>query len=150
MKKTLILVISLLILTACSSEEDIVIDNKTSFKRLVVQKVINNSSSTDLSKTVEDTETIQEILNLVEELEVERSNNDDIFKLIKSKDTYILGFYNEQYHFTDHFPYSFYVTENGTFIFLQRRVDESWTPRISLKQHKDLLDEMLEIAEVDF
>lgn len=147
------LLIILFVLSACSGNEIEVIEinNKNFSNALFIQKVVDDSSTEEMTKMVSDQQKIEKILTMVDGLKVEETNTDYMFKEMKSRNTYMFVFTEgEELPLEKEIPYAFNVLEDGTFFFSYKNVNSHQKPRKTIEKHKDLLNEMKQLLEIDF
>ncbi|MFC4559338.1 hypothetical protein ACFO3D_14150 [Virgibacillus kekensis] len=138
-------------LIGCSENKTVInIDDKSSFSTLVIQKMENNSSSEEMTKIIRDKQKIKQILKLVEGVKVKETKKDYAFNQLKSKSSYMFGFFEGEKTETGRIPYAFYILADGTFIFTYKEVNSIQQPRITVKKHEDLLNEIKRRLEIDF
>ncbi|MDF2789859.1 MAG: hypothetical protein K0S80_2957, partial [Neobacillus sp.] len=78
-------------------------------------------------------------------------NTEYLLDELKSQDSYSFSFAEgEKLESAKQIPYSFTVLNDGTFFFTNKDVNSIQQPRMILKKHKELLNEMKELLEVDF
>jgi hypothetical protein len=75
--------IFILLISACSKEEVVKFENKNTSTAIIVQKVINNSSSSDMNKIIKDRQKIQELLTLIEGLKVKKADKRSFLPLLR-------------------------------------------------------------------
>ncbi|MFZ3579165.1 hypothetical protein [Virgibacillus sp. DJP39] len=145
------LVVIVLLLGACSgNEKTIQLEDRSFANTLFIQKVENNSSSEEMSKTVKDKDKIEEVLSMVEGLNVQKINTDTFMENLKSQNSYMLGFFKGNGTNTEKGKYAFNILEDGTVLFNSDKVDNPGTLLITTKKHKDLLNEMKQLLEINF
>ncbi|MEH7309312.1 hypothetical protein [Neobacillus drentensis] len=147
-----ITIIVSILLSACSANEEVIkIHSKDSLRTLFIQKVEGNSSSEEMTKIVKDKDKIEKILSKIEGLKVEDSNSQFAFDELKSQNTYTFSFFDsEKFESGKEVPYAFSVLNDGTFIFTHKDVGLIKTPRMTIAKHKDLLNEMKQLLEINF
>ncbi|MED3652853.1 hypothetical protein P4489_00585 [Heyndrickxia sporothermodurans] len=141
-----------ILLCACSgNKEEIKIVKKNSLSTIFIQKVVDNSSSEEMTKIVKDKKMVEKILSMVEGLKVKKSNSKYIFDEMKTQNTYSFGFFeNEKIQSGKKVPYAFYVLNDGTFVFTHNDVGSIKKTRITIDKHKDLLSKMKQLLEINF
>lgn len=143
----------LVLMGACSGKEEEVaeIKDKNFSGMLMIQKVEGDTSSEEMNKIIRDKQKIEEILTMVEGLEVIETDTDEMKDKLKSQDSYSFGFAEgKNFESAKPIPYSFTVLNDGTFFFTYKEVNSIQQPRMSIKKHKELLNEMKQLLEVDF
>ncbi|MGN8647283.1 hypothetical protein [Gracilibacillus sp. HCP3S3_G5_2] len=150
-KIPVILVILLGLLCACSPEEQIVqIEDKDFANILLIQKVENNFTSEQLSKQIEDQEMIEQVLTMVEGLKVEEIDNEELIKILESQDNYYMfDFYEGEDTNILRGDYGFHVLEDGTMLFNVDLLSVT-NPLVTVETHKELLEAMKEMLEINF
>ncbi|EQB36292.1 MULTISPECIES: hypothetical protein [Virgibacillus] len=117
----------------------------------MIQKSVNNSSSEELTKMVNEKQKIKQILTIIEGLKVKRTTSEKVFEKMKTQDNYTFAFSEgKELKVGKKASYAFYVLEDGTFIFPYSDVNSLQEPLITIKKHKELLGEIKELSEVDF
>jgi len=151
-KNTISLLIILFLLSACTKKEEIVkIKDKNFSDMLLIQKVEGNTTSEELTKTVKDKQKIKEILTMVDGLKVQEKNGDDIIERMKSQDYYTFAFAEgDKMVSGEQIPYAFSVFNDGTFVFSHEDINLSLKPRVTIKKHKELFNEIKKLLKVDF
>lgn len=144
--------ILLCLLVGCSnSEQTLEIQPKEKAGSLFIQKVENNTSSEELTKIVRDQGQIEEVLSKIEGLKVEDISSDEMMDKMKSSDTYMFVFSEgKEMEPGKAAPFAFNVLENGTFLFSYSGFDSPQKPLITVDEHKELLEELKELAGIEF
>lgn len=140
-------------MSACSGkkEEVVEIEDKNFSGMLMIQKVEDGTSSEEMNKIIRDKQKIEEILTMVEGLEVIETDTDEMNDTLKSQDSYSFGFAEgKKLESAKPIPYSFTVLNDGTFFFTHKEVNSIQQPRMSIKKHKELLNELKQLLVVDF
>lgn len=117
---------------------------------LFIQKVEDNASSEEMTKIVKDKQKVKKILTMIEGLKVKETNSEYVLEQMKSQNTYIFSFSEDENIETGVVPYAFNVLNDGTFIFTHEKVNSLQKPRITTGKHQDLLNEMKQLLEIDF
>ncbi|SFL91915.1 hypothetical protein SAMN04487943_10590 [Gracilibacillus orientalis] len=151
-KLSVILVVLISLLCACSTEQKTVqVDNKDFVNTLFVQKVENNFTSDKLLKQIEDQEKIEQVLSMVEGLEAEEIDNDELIGVLENHANYYMFQFSEGENTnTDRGDYGFQVLEDGIILFSYDQPNTSSQPLITVNTHKDLLEDMKEMLEITF
>lgn len=140
-------------MSACTEKKNEVvkIEDKNFSGMLIIQKSENNRSSEVMTKIIRDKQKIEKILAMIEGLEVRETKTDKMIASIKSQDSYsfILA-EGEKIESGKPAPYSFAVLNDGTFFFTSKEVNIPQKPRKTIVEHKELLNEMKQLLEVDF
>jgi hypothetical protein len=145
------IVMTFLLSTCSGNEETIKLEDKSFASTLFIQKVEDNSSAEEMTKIVKDEEKIEQILAMIEGLKVEETNNEYALDEMKLQKTYIFNFFEgEKMETAKEVPYAFSVLEDGTFIFTHNDFNSPQVPRITLEKHKELLDDIKQLFEIDF
>ncbi|MED3652109.1 hypothetical protein [Heyndrickxia sporothermodurans] len=141
-----------ILLCACSgNKEEIKIDKKNSLSTIFIQKVVDNSSSEEMTKIVKDKKMVKKILSMVEGLKVKKSDSQYIFDEMKTQNTYSFNFFeSEKIQSGKKVPYAFYVLNDGTFVFTHNDVGSIKKTRITIDKHKDLFSKMKQLLEINF
>jgi len=141
-------------MSACSGqkEEVVEIEDKNFSGMLMIQKVEDDgTSSEEMNKIIRDKQKIEKILTMVEGLEVIETDKDEMIDALKSQDSYSFGFAEgKKFESAKPVSYSFTILNDGTFFFTHKEVNSIQQPRMSIKKHKELLNEMKQLLEVDF
>ncbi|SEQ55790.1 hypothetical protein [Piscibacillus halophilus] len=129
------LVVVILILSACSNDEEVVtFENKDFANTLIVQKVENSSSSSDKKKTVTDKEKIEKVLSKVEGLKVKKISVEDSMDQLQGQEVYTFGFFKDP-ESAENGEYAFNVLEDGKILINYDDVANPNTPLITLDTH---------------
>ncbi|MGF2616218.1 hypothetical protein FZC84_00385 [Rossellomorea vietnamensis] len=158
MKKTynflsiIILLLTAFCMGACSAGEEVVdIEDKSFAEMLFVQKVENDLTDETLTKSITDQSKIEETLELVSGLTIKELSTNEFFTELKSQNSYMFSFFKTEQFTSGVTPYTFYILEDGTFMFTYDGVDSlREKPLISLESDKDLFDKIKEHLEIDF
>lgn len=145
------LIVILFLFSACSGNgEAIKIEDKSFANTLFIQKVEDNSTAEELSKIVRDKEKIEQVLSLVEGLKVEEIKKENFFDELKSHNSYMFGFLKDKKIKTGKIPYSFYILDDGTFLFNYENDDSQRTLRVTIEKQKKLFEEIKQLLKIDF
>lgn len=147
------LTLILFLLSACSGKEEVIqIENKNFSGTLWIQKVEDNSSSEEMTKIVRDKQKIEQILTMVDGLKVKEKDTEYMFDELKSHNAYMFiiteGKKMESGKVVP--SYAFNVLDDGTFFFTNINVNSIRKPRMTTEKHKDLLNEMKQLLELNF
>ncbi|MGN8682416.1 hypothetical protein ACTNEO_14795 [Gracilibacillus sp. HCP3S3_G5_1] len=126
------------------------IEDKDFANILLIQKVENNFTSEQLSKQIEDQEMIEQVLTMVEGLKVEEIDNEELIKILESQDNYYMfDFYEGEDTNILRGDYGFHVLEDGTMLFNVDLLSVT-NPLVTVETHKELLEAMKEMLEINF
>jgi hypothetical protein len=140
-------------MSACTEKKKEVVEikDKNFSGMLMIQKLEDNISSEEMTKIVRDKQKIEKIVTMVEGLEVRETKTDKMLDVIKAQDSYSFIFAEgERVESGKPAPYSFTVLNDGTFFFTSKDVNSIQKPRKTIVEHKELLNEMKQLLEVDF
>ncbi|WP_430787006.1 hypothetical protein VBD025_15320 [Virgibacillus flavescens] len=104
-----------------------------------------------MTKTIKDKQKIKKVLTMIEGLKVKKSSSESIVKQLKSQNNYSFGFAeSDKLESGKKIPYTFSVLKDGTFIFPYEDFNSLQKPRITIEKHKELLNEIKELLEINF
>lgn len=151
--RSLMIVFILALISACSEQkvEVIELQDKNFSCMLMIQKMEGNTVSEEMNKIVRDKQKIEKLLAMIEGLEVRETDTDKMADALKSQDSYSFNFARgKELESGKPVPYSFILLIDGTFFFTNKDVNSIQQPRMTILKHKELLNEMKQLLEVDF
>jgi translation initiation factor 1 (eIF-1/SUI1) len=140
-------------MSACADKkkEVVKIKDKNFSGMLMVQKMKDNTGTEEMTKIIRDKQKIEKILTMVDGLKVVETKTEKMTDALKAQDSYFFTFAEgEKFEYGKPAPYVFIILNDGTFFFSYKDVNSLQKPRMTIVEHKELLNETKQLLGVNF